>query len=135
MSSTEPSDDQSISDTELLWRRVLPGQEYYDEQLERFRPQSGAVFDAGSELSVDLASLTTKEICLANAPSKMYLAEFSVETVRRAGCRIIRDPLESNPAHALVCGDHRNGGPTQGQARAIAKKAKFVVFEIPEETF
>ena len=133
MPSTEPSDDQSISDTEFLWRRVLPGQEHYDEQLERFRPQSGAVFDADSELSVDIASLTTKENCLANAPSKMYLAEISVEIVRRAGCRVIRAPLEGNPAHALVCGDHRNGGPTQGQARAIAKDAQFVVFEIPKE--
>jgi len=133
MSSTELSDDQSISGTEILWRRVLPGQEHYDQQLERFRPQSGAVFHADAELSVDIASLTTKENCLANAPSKMNLAEFSVETVRRAGYRVIRDPLESNSAHALVCGDHRNGGPTQRQARAIAKDAQFVVFEIPEE--
>lgn len=129
MSSTEPSDDQSILDTELLWRRVLPNQVHYDQKLERFRPESGAVFDADSKLSVDFKSRATKEYCLAMAPSKMYLAEFSVGTVRNAGCGVIRDPLEGNPAHALVCGNHRHGGPTNGQAKKISKNAIILDFE------
>ena len=108
MSSAEPSDDQSILDTEILWRRVLPNQVHY----------------------VDFKSRTTKEYCLAMAPSKMYLAEFSVGTVRNAGCGVIRDPLEGNPAHALVCGNHRHGGPTNGQAKKISKNAIILDFEI-----
>lgn len=129
MSSTEPSDDKSISDAQLLWRRVLPNQVYDDQQLKRWRPESGALVDTNSQLSVDIASLTTKENCLATAPSKMHLAEFSAGTVRRAGCGVIRDPLDGNPAHALVCGSHRHGGPTGGQAKKMAKDAILIDFE------
>ncbi|RMH34530.1 MAG: hypothetical protein D6690_10565 [Nitrospirae bacterium] len=59
----------------------------------------------------------------------MLLVEFRAKTVRDAGCKIKRDPLPGNPAHALIYGNHANGGLSSAQAQKIARKSRILMFE------
>lgn len=121
-------DDVSIPPSAALWRRIFEEDIYPDPKLCRKRANSGSLFDGDAPMSVDLAMLTTLDEVNKRGEG-MAIAEFTVDAVRQADCKIVRDPLPENPAHALIYGNHANGGPTQGQAGKIAKQSK-VVFDL-----
>lgn len=89
---------QEIADVDGLYRRIHP------LQVKDGRPSSAAFNNA--ELSVDLARLTTLERSLTGYPSH-GLASITAGDARSLGQMVIHDPLETNPAHALVKG-HKN---------------------------
>lgn len=125
MSHDEIQDDTTIPDNERLWRRVFPSAIHTDEETNELRAQSGAFRDHRGPLSVDIASLTTLEASLIQGPG-MQMAEFSAKTARNAGCKIRRDPLPGDPAHALIYGTHRNGGLSGREAQFIARQSRII---------
>ncbi|MCY3955042.1 MAG: hypothetical protein OXF47_03485 [Nitrospira sp.] len=125
MSYDEIQDDTTIPDNERLWRRVFPSAIHTDEETYERRAQSGAFRDYRGPLSVDIASLTTQEASLAKRRD-MCLAEFSAKAVRNAGCKIRRDPLPGDLAHALIYGTHRNGGLSGREAQFIARQSRII---------
>lgn len=121
----EIQDDTTIPDNERLWRRVFPSAIHTDEETNERRAQSGAFRDHRGPLSVDIASQTTLKASLAKKPD-MCLAEFSAKAARNAGCRLRRDPLPDDPAHALIYGTHRNGGLSGREAQSIAHHSRII---------
>lgn len=122
--------DQSIPDHELLWRRILP--RWLHKQPDgTFRPSSMAFLDDtpgnNGEVSVDLASLTTIESSLAAYPGQ-GLAELEASVPRSLQHTVASDPLENNPAHALICPppDIPNN-QRKRDARQMAEKARLIV--------
>ncbi len=122
-SSIERVDDQTIPDTEGLWRHIHPNpsQIVRDEKTQEWRPSSAAFIDRRGEMSVDLASLTTVERALQGKPEHS-LAEVTAGVFRQREYAVVCDPLPDNPAHALVC-----GSMSKKHAREIARAARWVI--------
>lgn len=102
---------QEIADVDGLYRRMHP------LQVKDGMPTSAAFKDA--ELSVDLARLTTLERSLMGYPLH-GLASITAGYARFLGQTVFHDPLEANPAHALV-----KGNKTPHIARSLARSAKW----------
>ena len=105
---------QEIADADDLYRRIHP------LQVKDGRPTSAAF--TASELSVDLAKLTTPEQSLSDCAS-YGLASITAGHARSLGQEVFHDPVESNPAHALV-----KGKKTASIARSLARSARWQVF-------
>src|SRR4051812_22133372 len=96
-------DDPSISNDEVLWRRILPAWIYHQPDGV-IRPASVAFSDRlSSELSVHLASvLSDPDRALAGRPQDSLVA-VTVSLVRSLGYAVARDPTPDDPSHALIC--------------------------------
>lgn len=125
-------DDNTIGDEERLYRRIHPTH----PPLQRtnvpgvYRPASGALKDSEWPLSVDLGSLSTPEQTRDRCTTTpFHVAGFTAAMARRYGCRIVRDPLPENPAHALIFGDHDNGSGAlnKSQFKGIANEARIIL--------
>lgn len=121
----EPVDDVSIGDDERLLHRIRPDDIIVDTQTGDRRPSSATFRSKSNIISVDLASLTTPERALENFP-RHVLVEIDVGTVRSLGCKVVRDRLPDNPAHALLYGSGPDGRMTKSQAREIVSRCKWV---------
>ena len=127
-----PPDDLTILGDEQLYVRIYPSQDGLapHDELGVFRATSGTLRRSGDPLSVDLSSL-----CLAeetrdrDTTARFHVAAFTAQVARAAGCRVVRDPLPDNPAHALVIGDHAagDGALSMRQAKAIARRSRVVI--------
>ncbi len=104
---------QEIADADDLYRRIHPS------QVKEGRPTSAAF--RAKELSVDLARLTTVLQCLSGY-ALHGLASITTAHARSLGQDVIHDPLEANPAHALV-----KGTKTCSTAKKLARSAKWEV--------
>jgi len=93
---------QNVDEEEILWRKIHRKQLVPDEETGRFRPMSGAFKDIRKELSVDVASKTTRKKALVEWA--VGIAAFSASIPLKHGNRVIYDPMPDNPAHALVLG-------------------------------
>lgn len=102
---------QEIADSDDLYRRIHPS------QVKDGRPSSAAFKDA--EMSVDVARLTTPKQTLTGYPSH-GLASIMAGHARALGQDVFHDPLELNPAHAIV-----KGNKPLGIARSLAQSAKW----------
>ena len=126
------ADDQSISGDEILYRRIPlhpPDMIQSTDVLGEFRPSSGNFRSVGP-LSVDRGSLSSPEQTRDRAkPAVFHVAGFHAKVARQCGCRVVKDPLPDNPAHALLYGDHESGtGALNGkQTKAIARAARLVL--------
>jgi hypothetical protein len=76
-----------------------------------------AVFKT-QEMSVDRASLTTREKSLADHPDD-GLAELPARLPRSLTLKVFPDPFLENPAHAIVCPK-----ATDGQAKKMLEGSK-----------
>jgi hypothetical protein len=126
-----PPDDPTIPDDEFLYRRIFPD----PQNLKRlpdgrsFRPTTGAL-RSQEALSVDLGSVSTPEETRDRDNSRpFHVAAISVLVARKEGCRIVRDPEERNPAHALLYGTHEDGSGSlsSGQAKRVARQSIIVL--------
>src|SRR5687767_14101392 len=108
MPDPPPPNDPTISDDELIYRRVIADTQavYIEPATQVSRPTSAAFRSKDQEpLSVDLASLTMPQEVLSRAPRPgFYLAEVRARSIRDCGCGIVRDPQPENAAHALIHG-------------------------------
>ena len=102
---------QEIAGADDLYRRIHPS------QVKEGRPTRAAFTDP--ELSVDLARLTTSEQSLSGHASH-GLASIKAGHARSLGQDVFHDPLETNPAHALV-----KGKKTPRIGRSLARSAKW----------
>jgi len=121
--------DPTIAAEEPLYLRVFPRADLLVQDHAGYRPASGC-FRSQEALSVDLASLSTPEETRDRDKSHPYhIAAFTAGVARAEGCRVTRDPLPENPAHALVYGDHQKGAGalTKGQAKKIAQQARIIL--------
>jgi hypothetical protein len=115
-------DDPSITDDEVLWRRIIPSW-IHREPGGKVRPGSVAFLDRLSgELSVHIASLTTPEQALKDRPDDSLVA-IPAGYPRSLGFAIVRDPKPDDPSHALIC-----PSPKGARASKLAEKATWVVF-------
>src|SRR5579859_2796662 len=101
-------DDTSISDDEVLWRRILSDHRWTTTKGGAFRPSSVAFIDHRSgELSVYLGRETTKEKVLSGHV-RDGIASVTAGQIRALGpFDVVRDviPLEEDPAgdaHVVV---------------------------------
>jgi hypothetical protein len=121
----EPVDDVSIGNDERLLHRVRPIDVILDSETGQRRPSSSSFRSKSNIISVDLASLTTPKKALAGYPQHA-LVEIEVGTIRSLGCKVVRDPLPDNPAHALLYGSGPEGRMTKSQAREIVSQCRWV---------
>ena len=122
-------DDITISNEELLWRRIHRNHISCGQDGNLIL-SSAAFKSRHNLLSVDIASLTRKDKSLDGYPEHS-LAEFTAGLARSAECIIRKEPLNNNPAHANVIGKNRpDGCLTSSQASEIAKQAKIIEFRI-----
>lgn len=118
-------DDLSISDGEVLWRRVPPQQAVKDHRTGRWRPSSAVFRPSDREMSVNMASLTTESAALAANPEDGLVA-FTAGRARALDCIIVRQPEPDNPAHAIVVKKGSDTRLTKGDARILAEEAEWV---------
>lgn len=104
---------QEVADADDLYRRIHP------LQVKDGRPTSAAF--KHTELSVDLAQLTTPGQSLSGYASH-GLASITARHARSLRQDVFHDPLETNPAHALV-----RGKKTPGIAKSLARSATWML--------
>ncbi len=95
------TDDLSIDDETVLWRRVSPSMFNTDTQGNLILT-SFAFKAPQDELSMDVSSETTREKALAMGFPGQRLVGIKAGTLRQLGYIIVRDPEPNNPAHVLV---------------------------------
>jgi len=104
------SDDPTIANGSILWRRIYPGWAIHDENSGKLRVSSAAFDDSkdGTPTSVllaDIVILSGREARSVLAGFPEYgLAALSADQVRNCGNGVARDPLPEEPAHGLITG-------------------------------
>ena len=99
---------QQVDPKEFLFRGVTRGQIVPDSRKPNaYRPSSAAFRDVGGCLSVDVASKTSPSESLQRLPQSVALVCFSAAIPIGQGYPVVEDPIEGNPAHALVQSDGR----------------------------
>lgn len=114
-------DDLTISDAEVLWRRIRPGQYHYDDNRHEDWPESWAFDDGkdGSPMSVFLASETKDPRLVLKDHPGYGLAAITAGAARQHRQKIVRDPQPNLPdGHALVVGDKKARKVKQGLRNA-----------------
>jgi len=95
------TDDVSLSDETLLWRRVHPSMFSLDAGGTR-RVTSFAFKSPDDQLSMDVSTETTLEKMLAAGFPGQVVIGIKVGLLRELGYIVARDPEPDNPAHVLV---------------------------------
>jgi hypothetical protein len=129
--------DASISDDEILWRRVLaddPAHVKKDPVTGEPRPNSGAFRSSKEITSVGIASLTTIDDFLASYP-RHSIVGITARAVREAGCMLVRDRIENEgQEHIHIVASRADGILTGGEARKLADRAQWVLYRIVPRT-
>ena len=123
MSVSAFTNDSTIDDNEIIWRRIHQFQVVDDPNLNRKRP-STAGFDNGRDipLSVYIASeAQSPQVVMQDGKEKLLVA-LIVGFVRQLGLGIIRDSSSGGLGHALLIGKK-----TKGMLNSMAKTATWVV--------
>lgn len=116
-------DDLTISNEDVLWRRISPLDFVHDENSGRIQPSSNAFRDhpSGTPMSVSLAAETTAVEVLDGHP-RFALAGFTAGFARGLKQGITRRPLPEDPAHAEVF-----GRKTRSVRKRLAMESDWVV--------
>ena len=130
MSDEQYTDDPTIYDDNILWRRITKVQCVDDKNRGGKRPSSAAFNNHpnGTPMSVALADVFFKET--SNDPNDyikghdnvVALTSFTAGFARELGQKIIRTPLPEEPAHAEV-----PGKKTDSVRKQFAKKAQWII--------
>lgn len=121
-------DDPTIGDSEVLWRRILPRDDWKTEDSAgNVRPSSAAFRDdLSGEISVHIAALTSKETVLDGHPDHS-IASITARDARDQGYLVVRRPEADDPSHALLIpGPQLTPTSVIKRARKLAKAAKWV---------
>ena len=116
------SDDRSINDDTVLWRRLPQNGVATDSSAPNGRRPSSANF-ADAELSVVIAAecIGGTDRLLKNHAGFGVFA-FRVADARSVGWGVVRAPDDNLPGHA-----HVTGRKTHGQRSKVAKLSQIVV--------
>lgn len=128
MPDQQNDDDSSIEDHFELWRRIPPKHVVFDNNSGELRPTSAA-FDNdpdGEPMSILIAPVMT-ELGLSSANAidghpGFALASITAGLARECSQKLVRDPLENEPAHGLVV-----GRKTQGTRRRLARASRWII--------
>jgi hypothetical protein len=108
------TDDASISDETVLWRRVFPTTDFQGNlTLTSFDFRAPK-----DELSMDVSTETTREAVLARGLAGQTIVGLKAGFLRGLDYIIVRDPEPDNPAHVLVM---PKPGKTDNQKRKDRK--------------
>lgn len=121
-------DDPSITDDDIVWRRVARIFQERDAAGKLTEIQSGAFADSsdGTPMSVDLASVAGDVRVTAASDAGCVVVALSVGDLRALGLKVCRAPIgpndpsghAENPAHAYVVG--HKGKSIRRKIRALA---------------
>ena len=115
--------DPTILDDEGLLRRI-PHYQWVEDGAGGWRPSSAAFGDL--ELSVDLASTLAALNEPMTAPLRGHdgyaLVSLKAGSARQNNQAVCRDPLDSNPAHAIVYGKKTNAIKKQ-----LARQSEWII--------
>jgi hypothetical protein len=126
-SSHSFQDDLTISDSELLWRRVHKSQFVFDPSLGRKRISTAAFRNHPNDnaMSVVLASVSIQfnrpASQIASETPNVFIASIEAAVVRAQNQVIVRDPTPMEPGHANV-----HGPKPKSVQRAFAEAATIV---------
>lgn len=115
--------DPAIADDTVLWRAIPNSQICRgDEGTER--PESWAFLSDDNEVSAWIAAETNVEALKARFPNSR-IARFTVGEARLCDNIVVRDPVEGDTAHVVIC-------PTPGKAaKRIRKDARRLASKAP----
>lgn len=125
--ASEPSDDHTIVDDAVLWRRIHPRWVVPDED-QGSRISSAAFDDSrdGSPTSVLLADVVTETgrsaTDVLSGLEGYGLASLTAGAARSCHQGVARDPVEDEPAHAIVFGNK-----STGNRRCLARSTIWVI--------
>lgn len=121
------SDDETILDSDEIWRRVPESQLVFDHNVGKRRLSSGLFNDSsdGTPMSGNLAKEDTVERLLAGHPGE-FLAGFPTAAARRLGQGIQRKPTDEDASHLYIFGNKT------GRVRRDLKKACRWVVQPPD---
>jgi hypothetical protein len=113
--------DPSISDDEIIWRRIY--QVVYDNNLKRVRPTSACYSqnDPGTDVSVYVGSIAQSAAVVMQGGREQYLGALRAGFIRSLGLGIVFDPSTGGPGHALI-----RGRKTRSMLDKMAKAASWV---------
>ena len=123
----ERQNDESISNSERLWRRIHPSQINWETYPPRV---SSGAFNTTDGMSVSIASETTIEALTKNYPEDCVV-EFDVGFARSLGCIVVREPTTEDLAHALIWGPRSRGRLQQAQKDALRNASRLIVIRRP----
>lgn len=124
---TQRVDDPTISNDDLLWRRIVNQPDWVKRNPDgSWRVSSAAFIDRYTgEVSVHLARLTTQEKALANRPDE-GLAEISAGLPRSVDLIVVYDPTIDDSSHSLIC-PTKGGTISKSRARTLAEAARWLI--------
>lgn len=132
------SDDATINDQDLLYRRIHPKQLAEDIDgsprlsSAAFKPNQQDELTLSAYLLTALAQIPANPSDCALPGAGHTLAELGVGDVRCLGLGVVRDPVTRaevpnpcDPAHALITGFIATRKAVERQARALAAQARW----------
>jgi len=122
-----PVDDVSVPNDVILWRRILPRDDWLAS--DRRRPSSMAFRDGREERNVSThrADMITLSWVLAAYPD-IYVAAITAGDARAAGYAIVPDPQPDDPSHTLLAPPPAYGRKAlQRASHELAIRATWVV--------
>jgi hypothetical protein len=128
MPAGDYTDDPTIADDAVLWRRIPPWHVIFDANLGRPRPSKAAFEDHpnGSPMSVVLAEEVARSGRAAadvlRGHEDFALAAITAGLARERNQGVARDPVPEEPAHAVVF-----GRKTESVKRALARGSQWVL--------
>ncbi len=127
----EFTDDPTIGDDQIIWRRVSDAQTVYDSNLKRKRLSSACFNQNGraNPVSVYIASETQSARAVMEEGTEPFLAALTVGFIRQLHLGIIRDSSSGSPGHALLL-----GRKTKSTLDKMARTAKWVDPYVPEQS-
>ena len=114
--------DSSVGDDEEIWRRIPVSMVYWDNAIDRLRPQSGIFSDSddGSPMSAHRARCYGSPT-EANTGDNL-MAGLTVGFVRGLGLGVATQPTTDDPGHLWVFGKK-----TASIKKKLARRAKWVI--------
>jgi hypothetical protein len=115
-------DDPTIPDSELLYRGI------HQSQVKQPGNEVSSAAFKNPGISVDLSSLSTPQQTHSRRPSDVGVIQLVTGTVRTITPGVARDPVEGNPAHALIIHDFSLGTKERVRvARRLAKASTWAI--------
>ncbi|MBW8000438.1 MAG: hypothetical protein FVQ80_00245 [Planctomycetes bacterium] len=119
MDDSLTDDIPQVDDGEMLFRKLTVRGWIVKKGDGAIRPSSAVFISRFDPISVDIASKTTPEESIKEA---FALVGLIAGLPKSLGCPVVEDPIEGNPAHALI-----KGKITKSKARQLATASSWII--------